>query len=101
MKTKETPEELLAIEFAGIWHTLNGTFAELEAYKNTFTALVTEYPKIQEFLDARLASAKRDSALLAKTREKYALVLETCVRKLPDGLSQKIAERIATLESRG
>jgi hypothetical protein len=99
MRANKSLEESLAIEFATVWRVLKAADTELEAYKSAVAALLIQYPKIQEFLDERLVSARQDSVLLENIRQKYELILGTCVQKLPDDLPPKVREQIESLEN--
>ncbi|VVB52992.1 Uncharacterised protein [uncultured archaeon] len=92
-------EEFLFEEFARAWRLLKEADTEIEARQATFTALLTEHPNLKEFLDARLASARQSPALHEKMNQKYASILGTSIRKLPDDIHQEVRERFESLDA--
>ena len=92
-------ENFLLEEFATIWRVLKEADIYLEAHKNAITALLTEHPNLREFLDARLASLSQSPALREKMRQKYALILETSLRRFPGELPLEVRERFESLEN--
>jgi hypothetical protein len=92
-------ENFLLEEFAMIWRVLKEADIYLEAHKNAITALLTEYPNLQESLDARLASSSQSPDLREKMNQKYALILETSLRRFPGELPREARERLERLEN--
>ena len=59
------------------------------AYKDAVTATLTDHPELVESLDASVALHRQSAVLRAKTHQKYALILETYLRKFPSNPRQK------------
>ncbi len=93
-KSTQTQNDFLLNEFAKIWRVLKTADIELQAYKNAVEVILLVHPNLRESLDACLVSARQNDALLTKIEGKYALILETSIRRLPESLQLKVREQM-------
>ncbi len=90
----QSVENFLLEEFAKIWQVLKTADIELQAYKTAVEVILLAHPNLRESLDACLVSARQSDALLTKIEGKYALILETSIRRLPENLQLKVREQM-------
>ena len=77
-------EQALTKAFAQIWKVLKASDADLQAHKNAIDALLTNHQELRPDLDAFLTVARHHPALAEKMNQKYALVLDTFLRTIPE-----------------
>ncbi len=92
-------EKFLLDEFVTVWRLLKEADVEIEARQNSVTALLTAHPELKESLNGYLAAARQSPGLREKMNQKYASILGTSLRKLPDELPQEARERFLSLEN--
>ena len=94
-------DQALAEIISEIWKVLKAADLELEAYKNAVAAIGTKNPEMAESLNAYVASQRQLSDLREKIDQKYGLILETLLRKLPydPARTNPVSERLQALEN--
>jgi hypothetical protein len=77
-------EKSLVACFSHVWINLKAADAEILVYQTATKALRERHPEVAEALDAYLADARRSPAPQESIDQKYAPVLDTLVRTIPE-----------------